>query len=82
MPFHTHSAGASALRGASGTAEGNVPAEPRDGVLYQTDNTTNLVDMAAEAVPTVGGSQAHNNLQPLLVINYIIALTGLYPSRS
>lgn len=29
-----------------------------------------------------GGSQAHNNMQPYLAINFIIALQGLYPSRS
>lgn len=29
-----------------------------------------------------GGSRAHNNMQPYLVINYIIALEGIYPSRS
>jgi microcystin-dependent protein len=81
MPNHTHSAGASALRASSGTAAGNLPAEPRDGLLYQTDTTNNLVDMAPETVPAVGGSQAHNNMQPYLAINYIIALVGLYPSR-
>ena len=29
-----------------------------------------------------GGGQPHNNLQPYLVLNYLIALTGTYPSRS
>lgn len=29
-----------------------------------------------------GGSQPHNNLQPFLTMNFIIALVGLYPSRS
>ncbi|MEJ2750285.1 MAG: phage tail protein, partial [Anaerolineae bacterium] len=29
-----------------------------------------------------GGSQAHNNMQPFLAINFIIALVGIYPSRS
>jgi microcystin-dependent protein len=33
------------------------------------------------ALPNAGGSQAHNNLQPFLVMNFIIALVGLYPSR-
>lgn len=32
-------------------------------------------------VPT-GNSQGHNNMQPYLAINYIIAIRGLYPSRS
>ena len=30
---------------------------------------------------TAGGSQAHNNVQPVIAINYIIALQGLYPSE-
>ena len=43
---------------------------------------TNLVPLAEQALPSAGGSQAHNNLQPFLVMNFIIALVGLYPSRS
>ena len=31
---------------------------------------------------TAGGSQPHNNMQPYLVINWCIALVGLFPSRS
>jgi microcystin-dependent protein len=37
--------------------------------------------MASETVTDTGGSQAHNNMQPFLVMNFIIALQGLYPSR-
>ncbi|MGB2809610.1 MAG: tail fiber protein, partial [Sedimentisphaerales bacterium] len=29
-----------------------------------------------------GSSQSHTNIQPSLVSNYIIALTGIFPSRS
>ena len=43
---------------------------------------TNLGSMAAEILTAVGGSQSHNNMQPFLAINFIIALVGLYPSRS
>ncbi|MCB9436279.1 MAG: phage tail protein [Anaerolineales bacterium] len=38
--------------------------------------------LASPALPTTGGSQAHNNMQPYLGITFIIALVGLYPSRS
>ena len=38
--------------------------------------------MADEALAETGGSQPHNNLQPFLVMNFIIALVGVYPSRS
>lgn len=33
-------------------------------------------------VANAGGSQGHNNMQPYTVVNYCIALQGLYPSRS
>jgi microcystin-dependent protein len=38
--------------------------------------------MAAAAITTVGGSQAHNNMSPYLVLNFCIALQGIFPSRS
>jgi len=82
MPNHNHTLRASSLRAGSASAVGNVPAEPRDGLLYQSDTTSNLVDLAPEALPNSGGSQPHNNLQPFLAINFIIALVGLFPSRS
>jgi microcystin-dependent protein len=33
-------------------------------------------------LPTAGGGQPHTNLQPFLTMSFIIALVGLYPSRS
>jgi microcystin-dependent protein len=33
-------------------------------------------------VSTVGQSQAHENLPPYLVINFTIALTGIFPPQS
>jgi len=38
--------------------------------------------MNPSTVTNTGGSQAHNNLQPFLTMSFIIALVGLYPSRS
>jgi microcystin-dependent protein len=38
--------------------------------------------MNPAAVSNTGGSQAHNNLQPYLVLNFIIALQGIFPSRN
>ncbi len=39
-----------------------------------------LVQMNAAAVSSVGGSQAHNNMQPFLTLNFCIALQGIFPS--
>ncbi len=38
--------------------------------------------MAATSSSAAGGSQPHSNLQPLLVVNFVIALQGIFPARS
>jgi microcystin-dependent protein len=38
--------------------------------------------MSPSAVSNNGGSEPHNNLMPYLTLNFIIALQGVYPSRS
>jgi microcystin-dependent protein len=43
---------------------------------------TNLVAMDAASITTVGGSQPHENRQPFLVINFVIALQGVFPSQN
>ena len=43
---------------------------------------TNLGNMAAGVVGNTGGGQPHNNQQPYQEMAFIIALQGLFPSRS
>jgi microcystin-dependent protein len=38
--------------------------------------------MNPQTIGQAGGSQPHNNMQPYLVINFIIALEGIFPSRN
>jgi microcystin-dependent protein len=38
--------------------------------------------MNAGAISAIGGGTPHDNLQPFLVINYIISLFGIYPTQS
>lgn len=83
LPNHNHTAMAS-----TNPADTNIPSDTatlgRSGFdrLYQTDTNSNQVDLAFEAMPEAGGGVSHNNLQPYLTLNFIIALQGLYPSRS
>jgi len=56
-------------------------ARSRNGNAY-SNNTSSLVALDERSLPETGGSQAHNNMQPYIAMNYIIALVGLYPSRS
>ncbi|RVU31638.1 phage tail protein [Neptunomonas marina] len=39
-------------------------------------------DQAIDALASVGLGDAHENMQPYLAVNYIIALQGLFPSRN
>ena len=48
--------------------------------LYQTPQ--NLTTINPATVSSVGGSQPHNNMMPYLVLNFIIALQGIFPSRN
>lgn len=47
-----------------------------------TDASTPAVSMSEDAVSYAGSSQPHENRQPLLAMNFCIACSGLFPSRS
>lgn len=81
MPQHNHS---TILRGSE---EDAVSTDPATGVLaagasYHAGAPD--VNFPANAITAgnAGGSQSHNNMQPFLVLNYEIALQGVYPSRN
>jgi len=81
MPAHNHKLKATTDTAGANSPGGNALATlPRGTSIY--GGPQNLVDMASQAVDNAGGGQAHHNMQPFLVVNFIIALTGLYPSRS
>ena len=87
MPAHTHSAQLE-LFGSNDPASdaapgGNVPASSLQTELYApAHNTVAMNQAAAQAtVASAGGNQPHNNMQPHLAMNYIIAMQGIYPSR-
>jgi microcystin-dependent protein len=83
LPTHTHAVNAA-------TDQTNVPsAVPTSNVLGKTaasiyTNTPGspLVTMNAASVAAVGGSQSHTNMMPYLVLNFCIALVGVFPSQN
>jgi microcystin-dependent protein len=78
MPSHSHNAMSHQTQGSSGTPAGLAWAKDSNDALYQSSaNGT----MSAAATSTVGGGQSHTNLMPYLVLNYIIALQGVFPAR-
>ena len=43
---------------------------------------SNLVALSPSAITNTGGSQAHLNMQPFLVLSFCIALQGIFPSAT
>jgi microcystin-dependent protein len=79
MPTHIHPM--------SGISEDGTVQIPSDAFLAAAGaqpyhGATSLVAMDPASITTVGGSQPHENRQPYLVLNFIIALQGVFPSRN
>lgn len=79
IPNHTHALLASTAVGNQLEPAGNVTAQTGGGVQIYIEDVT-AVNMNAQAISAVGGSQPHENCQPFLCINYIISLFGIFPS--
>ena len=77
MPAHTHVAQASSLAPTQGTPANGVWAALPGSYSSKSDGMMNqTLDAPA------GGGQPHENTQPYLVVNFIIALIGVFPSRN
>ena len=96
MAAHQHTEGASTLasqlRARTDTqanqttpAPANVLANiPMVNLYSSSDASLQAINGPAvsSSVDNAGGTQPHENRQPLLALNYIIALVGLFPSRN
>jgi microcystin-dependent protein len=80
IPAHTHRALGVAHAGSSQSPSGGTWA--KEGRELYTSPTSASTAMNAGALASEGGGQPHNNLPPYLVVNFIIALQGVYPPRS
>lgn len=82
MPVHTHRVGT-----ATDPAESLQPgptvglARSAPGSAWQSDTASQLVQMDPRALAQTGGSLPHNNMPPTLVLNFVIALQGIFPPR-
>ena len=83
MPTHDHTFVADGSTGGplGGGANASDPVNNYLGASTKYQSTVaSTKDMATTS--SVGGGGSHTNLQPFLAMNFIIALEGLYPSRS
>ncbi|WP_421778873.1 phage tail protein [Hoeflea sp.] len=80
LPQHTHNLQASSSEGNSVNTRNTLLAR-EVGNPYSNDNSL-LELFRFGTIDNVGGSQAHDNMQPYLAVNFCIALQGLFPSRN
>ena len=80
IPVHNHAFTASQNIGQNPQPTDSVVAQSTTVKLYISDNPATQLD--AQALQPVGGSQPHENRQPFLVVTWIIALVGIFPSQN
>lgn len=79
LPTHSHLA-----RGSARSADSALPATRvlgGDAVnLYRSPD--NLTPLHPETLMEVGGNQPHQNMAPYLVLQFMICIQGIFPSRN
>jgi microcystin-dependent protein len=81
MPAHNHFVNATTNKATTATPSASlVLAQSTGANLYAA--ASNATPMDPRATSNVGGSQPHSNQQPYLVLNFCIALQGIFPSRN
>lgn len=83
IPSHTHD-----LRGTGSPASTSVPgansvlARSGGGAAYKQPGFGTTTQAHFSALSLAGGNLPHNNMMPSLVMNFVIALEGVFPPHS
>jgi microcystin-dependent protein len=78
MPSHNHAMLVTTANGTASNPASNILAQSPSIKMY-TGAAPNTA-LNAQTITPVGGSQPHENMQPYLVISFIISLFGRFPS--
>ncbi|UWP87211.1 tail fiber protein [Dactylosporangium fulvum] len=83
LPPHTHTATGAPVRGDRNSPAAASWAEAGLGRVDDRDygSAPDSTTMHPAALTPAGNGQPHNNLPPYLVVNFIIALSGIFPQR-
>ncbi|ADB51027.1 phage tail protein [Conexibacter woesei] len=79
IPQHSHGVVAANGGGSTSSPQGNLLSSPPSLTEYVRD--TPNAPLPPQAVGPYGGSQPHENRMPVLTINYIISMFGVFPSQ-
>jgi microcystin-dependent protein len=86
IPPHNHLARATDATPAGMTQAGNLLSPTGGGrqplTPYGDPDGSALTPLAAASIGNTGSGGGHNNMQPSLALNFVIALQGLFPSRN
>ena len=81
MPQHIHPVNvSSSATGGNASPNGRFLGGANN--AYHASGSGSLTTLRADAITNVGGSQAHQNMQPFLTLTFCIALIGIFPSRN
>lgn len=78
LPAHTHAPAGSSNPPNAASPSGAFWPTASGGAFSPTATTT----LAPGAIAAAGGGQPHDNMSPYLVLNFCIALQGIFPTRS
>lgn len=81
LPPHSHTMNASANLATQTDPTNNLPAVTQADTIYAAADG-NQVAMHPDSIGHTGNGLPHNNMQPSLGLNCIIALFGTFPSRN
>ena len=78
LPAHLHQ-----MFGTTANADSPAPNPNLFGTVSNVyTGPTTLTTLHPQSITPIGGSQPHNNMMPYLVLNFIIALQGIFPSQN
>lgn len=82
LPSHNHPVSCNTAGGNQAGPAGNLPAVESTGTSLDYSNAAGNGNMNAQMIGPIGGGVPHANIQPVLCVNFIIALVGVYPTQN